>query len=733
MRVKNDNKQFRNEAWDLLTCGMTVRLQQLTAPLLERLLNDCSSGSARLSLLPDEQKSQGARMRNIPARRRARALRSLQEKMRPPKSIDSGQEAPEDGGVLLDMVLRLINVVQNMTRSLPEMQTRHEEYQRWYALAKTPSERRSRILEYLHELGSSGLRLMGDRRALHRYLDHDAVNSRYDSQYTREEQYLAFALERLGVLTQSALEQVGDSGQQAELWYRCNIESLAFPLLNYKRDSRVRLAAFKCLATALKGLPVSMQEGSVQPESLQHIFRAAMDERGETWVQCEALDLLQSVSATSLKTVLSRRLNRPVGGDDLFVRKHAVTLLGRNIERMPELNELFSFVAGDPSPFVRQEFVHALTQVETGDLEHWLYHLAIKDEAKEVRAVAVRKTTELIKDPSFFECSIRILKDVLSHETDSFVLRTALQAVADGHESLVRGGGPSGAWRQVLLPEVESLSVGAEVLLVRRWAAIALQRLLTGRQPDELAIKDGLIRLIEPLHPGEQIVCRDDRITICSDEDLAMILSSIAQYDFGFEMRRRGKTIYIRRGDRFGFRLWRLIYEWRHSSPDKRQGCSHTIGRIYCDPIQVPSALLGELTRTRVPGEPLLIGEEGDWRGHLPLTDLALSSLFDIKEAEVRIVTPVGITRMTRPAGLVARLRAWWKLTWHFSFYADLRNWQESSGTSPGSYIASLRELGYEVEFESRTSGGLDCASGDDSVIRAFRASREPTSGANDG
>ncbi|MCK5521971.1 MAG: hypothetical protein KAI83_02455 [Thiomargarita sp.] len=68
---------------------------------------------------------------------------------------------------------------------------------------------------------------------------------------------------------------------------------------------------------------------------MQFIYRACVDNEEDIWIQCEAIKLVENFSPEILQAVLKKRFETPGKGDDLFVRKQAVQILGQNFQRLP--------------------------------------------------------------------------------------------------------------------------------------------------------------------------------------------------------------------------------------------------------------------------------------------------------------------------------------------------------------------------------------------------------------
>ncbi|MCA9185979.1 MAG: hypothetical protein KDA99_10180 [Planctomycetales bacterium] len=115
--------------------------------------------------------------------------------------------------------------------------------------------------------------------------------------------------------------------------------------------------------------------------------------------------------------------------------------------------------------------------------------------------------------------------------------------------------------------------------------------------------------------------------------------------------------------------------------------------------VRAPSAILAELSETKVPGEPLYMSDEDGWRPYLPLVDDFLSAL-QVSEP-VRFFTSSGVTQVTPPRTVWQRYRTAMILTVHFAHYAKLRNWTDAEQTPASSYVRAMETLGFQVEFLS--------------------------------
>ena len=183
-----------------------------------------------------------------------------------------------------------------------------------------------------------------------------------------------------------------------------------------------------------------------------------------------------------------------------------------------------------------------------------------------------------------------------------------------------------------------------------------------------------------------------------SEAQIGRVLAVLAQDDFSYELGWGVLGPWLRRGERAGFRLWRFLYEMRRPSSDKRQGHSHTRGRVFHGTLLAPSAVLAEVSPTKVPGEPLRIDDEEGWRPYLPLPDHVVSAVDAGRR--LRLFTAEGVTTVAPPPGLMPSLRAKLRLTWDFQRFAEARNWTHVAAVPAGRYAEMLRRAGIGVRLE---------------------------------
>jgi len=596
-------------------------------------------------------------------------------------------------------------------------------------LAVSVHEKQGYILAFAASLGADKRCLRHDQRAFRRWFGADTVIERCQRQQAEHEYRIVDILNRLGNIVVAAVQTGTDEEKEQSTWEHINLEELTRRLLRYQGDPRVRIAAFSCLARGIAGLPAKLQMTTLREVSVTFIHRSAMASNEHIWIQCEALILLALIAPNSFLLAMKHRVVHPREGDALFVRRRGVHLLGEHDKFHPELAPLVPYILDDPSPFVRQALAETLGSVLSSkatdnysEVWQWLEQLMLRDEAHQVRASAVLEMIRVTVDPLKDAQKMQLLQTVLTEEKNSFVLKVALDAASRELDTLVTCFDQESVdtFKKSILPHVTDLHQHASDLSIRRWAAHIREKMVIAADPVSRELKKQLEALLKDVRPGKSRRVPCGLLKKYGKNTLGRLLSVLSQDNFGYSLRSNFLGCRIQRGETFSFRLWRLLHEMRTPSTDKRQGHSHTIGRLYKGNLYSPSAILGELTETQVPGEPLFMDSEGSWRPYLPLPDQILSCLQNpIRRKPVKIYTAEGITEIHPPPSSLRRLLGAGKLTLHFAHYAKIRNWEEEGAVSPGEYINALKKLGVQIKYISHEDGN-GVSDSDPSVERFF-------------
>ncbi len=595
-------------------------------------------------------------------------------------------------------------LTRELRRRRTLIQRYHQHYQSFqnrYGRAATRFERRDFLMTFARRLGSSGWRLMGDRRALRRYLDQDALTDRYQGLVREQERAMVFCLDRYGVLAASLLAEDPDTAHA--LWTQLEIEPTCRELWDYTGNGVLRKEAFTALARPLAQLSTAQIDRVVSDQTVHAVYRASMEKREQVWYHLEAIKLLARLAPDSFDKVLLRWFAEGEAGDAIFFRARTVRLWGELLAKQPELSERAMLIAADRSPHVRQAFAEAVCGGVPDFARMWLAQLVCCDAVVQVRAQALLTLARHAQHLGTQEV-VALWVEALQENDDPLVLSTACRVANDLMAATDAATRPD-FYRQAQehYTQTRRRLGGTMPDSVDRLMSRSLEQLWLASRADLAPHVADLRHALRAVRPGRSLALpkfmRDlDEVT------LGRLLAVLAEEGFGLDLETGARGRRIRRGPVFGFRWWRFLHEMRHPDPAKRQTVSHCIGRVTPSLLRAPSNHLAELAPAKVPGEPLFMQEEGGWRGYLPLVEDTLSLLdFHFGNRPMRFYTCDGVTVLTPPRGWWRRLRASLLLSLHFEKYAALRNWSADSGTSADAYTQALRGLGFELSLEPLT------------------------------
>lgn len=566
------------------------------------------------------------------------------------------------------------------------------------------------IMNLAKLLGSSGRDLNRDRDAFKRWFGYDTVLERLQKQICESEYQICFLLGRIKSIVNESMTIQSEDVPIGRFWRRAPFLELFNSLMSYDGDSRVRVETYRCLHAVVSFCSFFKESNGLSPQSLSLIYRSALDSSDAIWVRIEALKSLSIIDTNSYFTSVQRIFDQPVGGENIFLRRAILSFEGSNTDLDRQSHDIINLVANDPSPYVRQGLVSMIVQKfnESGIQSHrpglltHLMRIAIGDDAHEVRSYALNSLDSISDANEYVEDLSGFFTEHFRNEGHSFVLLTGLETVSSLVERLSENGhgNESGALCMSVLDSIENLHETSSDLTVRRRAAMARELMLVAIDPVARELKCRLARRLQNVGMGESVVIPLSELGAVDDETLGRVLSCLSQDDLDLNVTPCFRGVRITRGEVFGFRFWRLIHELRNPMPDKRQGFSHTLGRISKAQLRAPSNVCCELTETRVPGEPLYMKSEGSWRPYLPLVDHVATACSNLLgQSPLKLYTAEGITEVTPPRSLIGRLKARLKLIFRFSQYARLRNWDDAIDARPESYVEALDRIGVKCRF----------------------------------
>ena len=630
----------------------------------------------------------------------------------------------------------LFQFTQLRLLELKRLGMENQQFRNTIAKVQSESARRKIILQYAATLGASAEQLKGDEKAFDRWFDEEAVTDRFAKRVGEIELLLAFTFERISVVVDQVFAMIYRNNNELNnqsseddfedlverltgAWQRLSIESRLHDAIHYEGDSRVCVAALKCLGAAMCRLPENLGDELIDKRTHILLLRTIVEARTDVWVQCESITNLASLSMQRVTPLLIQRLSNPIDGDDMFVRRHILKLFSSVMLKNRNRDLQLPKVDGEPSAFVRQAFAKTAFLSTNEDTRRQWAQIALHDEVLQVRAAALLVGVEV-------DCSINDLIDylqvivkVLQDDTDPFVLRTAMHVVVTvmGQVTASAGQSPSAIddidenevrretvhafYHQRILPRLIRLQRSHESVPVRRWASQIREQCWAITDSDARELLSKIAAATAVVATGQSKRLPKKWFAGFSDDKLGRVFAVLSQDDFGYDIDRGTFGVHITRGPAFGFRLWRLIFEFTHTATDKRQALRHTVGRINTSAMRAPSQICGELSETKVPGEPLTIANDGTWRPFVPLADDFVSVLNRswFFSRTTTFYTSQGITRVTGPEWFHRRLITAWKLNFRFAQYAVKRNWDDD--TYPAStFVNEMRGLGFQIEFD---------------------------------
>ncbi len=423
------------------------------------------------------------------------------------KRVSSGDAIIEKSDQLQQtLVVWLLRYLRERKNELEKLSGIKQRFISDYDRAVEKVEKERIIIDCAAELGASKRQLAADRRALKRWFDRDTILDRCQRRLAMQEQRLAFALERIGVIASLIITKATDSGESSHLvWSKLAIELPLRDLLSHEGDYRVVLATFHALAISIRAFPKGHPEQIIEEPTLRYIYRSALESRQNIWIQTEALEILESLAPESMKIVLIRRLENKQSGDDIFLRRRAVAILIRNLDKHPDLQHLLETLNSDPSPYVRQGFAESLGKIKIADNIERLAKIAKNDSEPAVRAAATLALVRYIENNPSDDVTpvVHILDHQLLKEEDSFVFRAALHSVVMlCHLFSEKGIEKADIHIETLFNATSNAAANRKQIPMRRWAAQAGEKIWLTMTPEAKKVAIFLAPIIIKIRPG---------------------------------------------------------------------------------------------------------------------------------------------------------------------------------------------------------------------------------------
>ncbi|WP_372767656.1 hypothetical protein [Pseudoalteromonas sp.] len=551
---------------------------------------------------------------------------------------------------------------------------------------KSAARQQSLIIEFCLNLGATNIK--GDKKAFNRWFDQQAANERWQKKIQDKEFEATFLLNRIRYYFESIAEH-SKIENLLTFWQQFNFENHLFEWLKYTYEPRLQIAGFKCLSESSQLISVN-NFTFLSPEVMRYSYRFALDKSLPIELQIEALKLLAVIDIKQAKELIEKRIQTKEyidNKDEIFFKAAVPELISIYHYYFTPIKDLYETLISDDSDLVRQSCIKALPVMSDSQGFQKYIDCLCNDKSDAVFNLFISQIPYLV-----FELdSVNLILSCLANQQSPVRIRACLK----GLESALAVHKLNADEDNIEASVYQTLSK----LSLQKSNELSQYYLIQSREKIWANSQRELSKLLSPLLSRQSL--RKIRLSKAQKRALQTEqgkrwLAANNQNGFSLEISNNS----LRKGERFGFRLWRLYHEFMHPATDKRQHHTHTIGRIYTEHLYIPSHNLAEVSPTKVPGEPLHIEKEGHWRPFLPLVDQFISCLdqgWPSKPIEIFHVT--GITKITPPNNPFKRLYMRIILTFRFSYYAYLRNWQFNDAFSPKRYIDEMRLLGFDVSF----------------------------------
>ncbi len=528
-------------------------------------------------------------------------------------------------------------------------------------------------------------KLAEDRRAFNRWMDAGAVRERTRIILHHSEREIELILHYVRAEWCRSIQK--QTNPEHSVKDRNGIEETLWTEFDETPRWQNRMAVLRVWENALALMPVSSR-ASFLPTRWIEVISAVMEAPEENiWVQKAAFYVMALADPPYCQSMINKRfMARDANPQSIFLR---AALIDLQSDRFPpdQFNELLTRIFHQPDP---SEHVCLTAAKHLSDLQNESgYSLARSIIQKQVpgsESSKVRTATILallkIWESTFAKEQMsglagkitELILETLEKEENTNVLRAGLEVLGSiarqyGNWLFSHKSGASDAywdiddWEFRMLERFNQI-ISSETVpsFIRRIASRIREGILLHKHPKAAEA----IRIIQELatetHPGHSFRLSFD--VIADDDLLGRILAFISAEDFGFDARRMKNGYHIFKGDHYQCRLWRIVDEFFHPDPAKRQGFRHSIGRVMKGNIRAHSGILAEMTETKVAGERLFLQEEGTWRPYMPMVDDLLSLCSgSLAGMPVRIYSSDGILELKGPRSMFARMILWWQLT----------------------------------------------------------------------
>lgn len=620
----------------------------------------------------------------------------------------TGREPDTDRGPeqLVTLVLRMKQIAEDQLLEQRRLDQQWAELSRRYYRRTDDAGRRQVLADHLTETVADPVARRADLAALDRFLDHEALRERH--LIARHEVLVALeiAVAFLGGAGPAALEAAAPRGRERLVREMFEAGQLTH-FLHQIAETGVRWQLRRAALDGLHGFAVAARaapdaRATLHAAHLGLAMRCATEPLAHPWVQGAALRLVLELADDLGLDLIAKRLFEPPAARspgarrDFLVRRQCVELLASGDHRALDLLRRLHALR-DPSEHVRQGLAEAFARLaafaELGALVD-----ADREPSARVRGAAIRAACRHA-GPVELPVVLALVIEVLDRDPDPLPLAIA----CDDAPLAIARRDPATSLDLLLGALLRLAANPRHASAVHERAAAAAETIATVASPVGQAWTTFLAQMTREIEPGRRRAISLARLHLpplpADPTFLGRILAGLARTDYPLCVTRRRDRLIVWRGDRVRRRLWRLLHELRTPRPNKRQAHRHTVGRVMKGHLRAPPGGLDEVTATVVPGERVLVAEEGGWGRHLPSVDDVLD-LPILSRDPVHVFSSHGVTTIRPPARWTTRL--WNRLRLAVSYAAlAAQRLQSLRGSEPHlrqRYAEQLRE-GYGIEL----------------------------------
>lgn len=423
-------------------------------------------------------------------------------------------------------------------------------------------------------------------------------------------------------------------------------------------------------------------------------IKTASNKDGNCWVRSEAVEIL-SILSEKKSFELARKIISEQSNDSTFLKRRLVNNI---VSKIPARTEILNDLISDASEIVRQSIAENLPFVSQKDYSRF-FNILINDEKTSVICQTIKSSFILLRDSDnteMFETLISKLTPKGNKNPTLFLINSFSQYFKDLNK---KNRSEFLNKLKIVVPALEKLRQNSEQLEIRRTSALVLEQLWREHNEQASELWHYISQKLEAKRPGKYIKLDQEVLHKYDDETIGRVLSVISQEDFSIQFVRSFFTVKLVKDAFYKFRLWRILFEFKNPSPNKRQALKNSYGRHFSSRIRSASSVMAEKSETGVPGEPVFFNDEGGCRHYLPLPDDILSA--SEASSVYKIFSPEGVTKITPPRNIFKKLTAEIKVIFSFDKLSKKRNIDTAGKTELQikEYILTLRKAGYEISI----------------------------------